>query len=513
MNSMIVDDENIKRKNTLEDQLTHTSDLIQQNENIISNSNTNKVSNNIENKELSLSDNNISIHSQTSSFKIQCPEELVKIRKEFDKFFANQTAYINLKENNKLIVFNTELSIKDVVDAMIHEDIYCGLIWNTELNKFSGLFTIRDCLIALYISYEKITKLSLKGSYWNNSKQLASLIFQKNDFQVEELDVIMENGNSYNGSDDEIDENNNNRDKNIININNQNNNNINLDCNSNSNISNVSQKKIFSNQYNAYESSNLVNIELLYGESKFSSYREYFEIFNYVTLNEYLTDLHNDILFNNSIISVDLDCQLKEGIKLMQKNLIHRVVVEDKKNSMFIGLVTYESIFTYFSNNYYNYDMDCFNVSYKKLGLVTNSLVCCYEDQTIYSCFFKIWEARISMMPILEIPKNSKKEVKVLGYLFLKDLVYFISNGEKFRFSDTIKIFLSELYSDINEEKPYGQDRVAFINDICEYSFKEIMEFINQSPEKKIILHRKDDLCSLLGVISLSDVFKLVFPV
>jgi CBS domain-containing protein len=480
----------------------------------------------MENKEISFSDNNISIHSQVSSFKLECPEELVKIRKEFDKFFANQTAYINLKENNKLIVFNTDLSIKDVVDAMIHEDIYCGLIWNTELNKFSGLFTIRDCLIALYISYEKITKLSLKGCHWNNSKQLASLIFQKNDFQVEELDVIMENGNSYNGSDDEEDNNNkersnnnaNNLVSNNLNNNTQNSNNpvnLNQDYHSNSNVSNLSQKKLINNAYNSHEASNLVNIELLYGESKFSSYKEYFEIFNYVTLNEYLTDLHNDILFNNSIISVDLDCQLKEGIKLMQKNLIHRVVVEDKKNSIFVGLVTYESIFTYFSNNYYNYDMECFNVSYKKLGLVTYSLVCCYEDQTIYSCFFKIWEARISMMPILEIPqiKSGKKEIKVLGYLFLKDLVYFISNGEKFKFTDTIKVFLNELYSGVNEEKPLGQDRVAFIDDITDFTFKEIMEFINQSPEKKIILHRKDDLCSLLGVISLSDVFKLVFPV
>jgi len=31
-----------------------------------------------------------------------------------------------------------ELSIKHVIDAMVKEDIFCGLIWNTEQNKFTG---------------------------------------------------------------------------------------------------------------------------------------------------------------------------------------------------------------------------------------------------------------------------------------------------------------------------------------------------------------------------------------
>lgn len=453
-----------------------------------------------------LTDPNNSVISYSSSMKkgkeIKESEEIIRLRREFDKFFTNQTAYINLKENNKLLVFNTELSINDVVEAMTHEDIYCGLIWNTEHNKFTGLFTIRDCLIALYFSYEKITKLALKGSQWSNAKQLASLIFQKNDFQVEELDVIMENGNSYSPSEDEENENVI-KEKEKINCN---------DYHSNSNVSNLSKKQSF-NQFNTNDNQNLGNIELLYGESKFSSYKEYFEVFNYVTLNEYLTDLHNDILLTRNIISVDLDCQLKEAIRLMQKHMIHRIVVEDTKNNCFVGLVTYESIFTYFVNNYYNYDMECFNVNYKILNLLTSSLICCYEDQTIYSCFFKIWESRISMMPILERPENKQtKEVKVLGYLFLKDLVYFMTNGENFKFTDPIKTFLKELYSDVNEERPLGKDRIVFINESDNYTFKEIMEFINFSPEKKIVIHKTNNPNTLLGIISLSDIFKLIFP-
>jgi len=33
-----------------------------------------------------------------------------------------------------------ELSVKDVIEAMVKEDIYCGLIWNTEQNKYTGRF-------------------------------------------------------------------------------------------------------------------------------------------------------------------------------------------------------------------------------------------------------------------------------------------------------------------------------------------------------------------------------------
>mmetsp|Transcript_342 Transcript_342/g.329 ORF Transcript_342/g.329 Transcript_342/m.329 type:complete len:493 (+) Transcript_342:3-1481(+) len=447
--------------------------------------------------------NQTSYHYSDKDLKSE-NQELTRLRIEFDNFFSNQTAYINLKENNKLIVFNTELSIQEVIEAMIQQDIYCGLIWNTELNKFSGIFTIRDCLIALYISYDKITKLSLKGSHWSNTKQLASLIFQKNDFQLEELDIIMENVNSSGNSEyDEVPETNeeeegHNSQKQDLNIKpSQNSNSVNI--NSNFNVSN---------------SNNLANIELIHGESKFSSYKEYFEIFNHVTLNEYYNDLQNDVLFNNKIISVDLDCQLKEAVKLMQRNLIHRIAIEDTKNSMFVGMVTYESIFSYFINNYYNYDMECFHASYKKLNFVTTSLVCCYEDQLIYSCLFKIWEARISMLPILEKPDSTKNggKAKVLGYLFLKDLVYFMTNGEKFKFSDTIRTFLEELYSDVNEEKPYGRDRISFIQQGDEYSFKDILELIYHSPENKIVIEKNKEPCSLYGMISLSDVFKIIFP-
>ena len=505
-----------------------------------------ETTNETENKEGKIEINNNFCKNTTDDVLNSTNNVHIKnLRIEFDKFFQNQTAYLNLKENNKILVFNSDLSIKDVIDSMINEEIYCGLIWNTEMSKFNGVFTIRDCLIALYISYGKITSLFLRGVQWSNSKQLASLIFQKNDFQVEDLDIIIENANSNEPS--EIDNENYNsnlsnnikmdiedkleketEEKNYDEIENEENELQNSNANtndfkklkkrkeSNSNMSKTSgeiQLNTSNPNLNQFSPKLGSPLEILYGESKFSTYKDYFEIFKYVTLNEYLTDFHNEIILNNKIISVELDTKLKETIKLMQTNKIHRIVVEDTKNQMFVGMLTYETIFNHLINNYYNNNMESFNVSYKKLDIHTKNICFCYEDQTIYSCMFKIWEARVSMLPIYEKNDNqNEKSSKVLGYLFLKDLVYFMTNGDKFKFSDTIKVFLEELYTDVNMEKPLGRDRIVLIDEADEYSFKDILEFIHHSPEKKVIVEKKREPQTIAGVISMTDMFKIIFP-
>lgn len=43
-----------------------------------------------------------------------------------------------IPENMKVLVFNNELSVKDAIEAMLKEDIYCGMIWNSESSKFVG---------------------------------------------------------------------------------------------------------------------------------------------------------------------------------------------------------------------------------------------------------------------------------------------------------------------------------------------------------------------------------------
>jgi hypothetical protein len=101
------------------------------------------------------------------------------------------------------LVFNIELSIKDAIEAMIKEEIYCGLIWDTELNKFNGIFTIRDFLNLIKVLYQKInTHIKDNGSKCFNAKSLVSYLFQRNNINLDALDVIMENveiGHKMNG--------------------------------------------------------------------------------------------------------------------------------------------------------------------------------------------------------------------------------------------------------------------------------------------------------------------------
>lgn len=502
----------------------------------------------------------------SSSDNIIISTELMSARNEFDNFFSNQTAYINLEENNKLLVLNIDLNLYDSVEAMISEEIACGLIWDSESRSYRGLFTIRDLLISKYILFDKIVKLIIKGDHWNNIKELTNLLMNK-DLMLEELDIILESGPSFTESDlddveiekskknpyndiDVIFKNIQKEESEVLklnsNVSNKSGQNIgssnfdsnNLVNNSISNQVNSNIEKSFSIRKNSsFDNSNNVQqqkfketkeiknknseninkfltMDLFSLNKKFSSYKDFFNIFNYISLKEYLTGMHNDIVLNNKIISVDLDYQLKDILKLMKQNLIHRVVVEDTKNKEYVGILTYESIFEYFINNYYNYNMQSFNVPYKKLKLGSQPTILGYLDDSLHSCFIKFWEARISFLPIMDC-KNKKcndKPTNIYGYLFLKDLLYLCSNSEKFLISDNIKTFLDELYSDVCLEKPLGKDRIFTIKKSDEFDFKQILEFMNSSPEKKIVIENDEDNFNLYEIITLTDIFKAVCP-
>lgn len=66
---------------------------------------------------------------------------------------------------------------------------------------------------------------------------------------------------------------------------------------------------------------------------------------------------------------------------------------------------------------------------------------------------------------------------------------------------------MNELYEGIDDEKPLGKDRVImFEND--EFDFKEALEHMAISPERKILVKNSEN--ELSGIISLSDIFKLI---
>jgi hypothetical protein len=65
---------------------------------------------------------------------------------------------------------------------------------------------------------------------------------------------------------------------------------------------------------------------------------------------------------------------------------------------------------------------------------------------------------------------------------------------------------MCELYDGIDDERPLGKDRVVVFDNI-NYTFKEVLENMAISPERKIVL---SDSNTSLGIISLSDIFKIL---
>ena len=107
------------------------------------------------------------------------------------------------------------------------------------------------------------------------------------------------------------------------------------------------------------------------------------------------------------------------------------------------------------------------------------------------------FEKKISLIPIID--KDNKNEI--FGYFYLKDIIYFFSNGEKFSFNDSIESFLMDLYDDIDSERPFGKDRIVEIEEGD--NLKNVFEQMSICPERKLIVKEKD----YIGVITLSNIF------
>jgi CBS domain-containing protein len=108
----------------------------------------------------------------------------------------------------------------------------------------------------------------------------------------------------------------------------------------------------------------------------------------------------------------------------MKNNKIHRVIVEDNKTSTYTGFITYETIFEYFFSNYYS-DMVAFHLNINTMNIISRNLITTDKDETIYNCLLKFWFHKISILPIVDGDSY-------FGFFYLKDIVYFFANGEKF---------------------------------------------------------------------------------
>ena len=195
------------------------------------------------------------------------------------------------------------------------------------------------------------------------------------------------------------------------------------------------------------------------------------------------------------LISLFSDCNLEECIKTIQKNNIHRLIVQDKKSNNLSGFITYEAIFEYFIENYYS-SMTEFNIPLKHLDIIVNKVITLNKNETLHKSMETFYKEGISMIPIMD-------EGNIFGYLYLKDIIYFFSTGEKFNFGNSIESFLIDLYEGVDDERPYGNKRIMELKD--DTNLKEVFEKMSISPERKLIITNDNNN---IGVVALYDIFK-----
>ena len=435
---------------------------------------TNRQTENSENKEK----NN---PSENNQMNIEDEEKLTTLKNAVTKFLGEHTIYEAIPEDMKILVFNDELLIKDSIEAMIKEDIYCGLLYNSEQNKHSGIFTIRDVLGLLLIGYKKLVE------FLNSEKNIVS------------YEMLKENLDKFFATFDSNDNNDNSNDYNLIitsSLDNKENNNDNIqnmdieeEGENNNNINNNSNNKI----NNKSEDINVKEEDAKAYNDIIKDFNHFISLFDNITLQSFIDLFH--IKDNGSLISLYSDSNLQECVKTIQKNNIHRLIVNDKKTNNLSGFITYETIFEYFIENYYS-SMTEFHIPLKQINIIVNNVITINKNDSLYKCMQTFYNEGISLLPVIG------DEGEILGYFYLKDIIYFFSMGDKFNFNNSVENFLKDLYEDIDTQKPYGIRRIVELND--DTDLKEVFEKMNISPERKIITKNG----AKIGIIALYDVFK-----
>ena len=176
----------------------------------------------------------------------------------------------------------------------------------------------------------------------------------------------------------------------------------------------------------------------------------------------------------------------------------------------YTGLITNETIYDYLMDNYYSKDMKEFKLNLnelfalKDIFFITELKEKVEAKEKIYKTFDHYLHSNIDLIPIYN-------EGEVEGFIYPKDFLYYIYNCES-NPKLTNEEFMESLYEGIGDEKPYGKERIIYleINDENKrLNIKELMEKMNNSIEKKIVLYDKEKLY----IISLKTVFGAIVRV
>ena len=125
----------------------------------------NKIKNDIPNSEQS--------DSETQIFS--------KIISDFSDFLSKRSVYEAAPENSKVLVFNSNLSFKEMIKAFINEDIYCALIYDSQKEYFIGIVTISDILFLFQYIIKKAQEITI-----TDYELFIKEIFDKNKLLINE---------------------------------------------------------------------------------------------------------------------------------------------------------------------------------------------------------------------------------------------------------------------------------------------------------------------------------------
>ena len=179
----------------------------------------------------------------------------------------------------------------------------------------------------------------------------------------------------------------------------------------------------------------------------------------------------------------------------------------------YTGFVTYETVFDFLIYNYYSMEMKEFDLTLedlKKIPLnssfikpLTNYAL---MNEEVHSSFSKNITSKNDILPILT---NDKSDI--FGFLYLRDYLYFVSNCESNQ-NLTNEQFLTNMYEGIDDDKPYGKERIIFFeynDENKKLRIKQLLEKINGAPEKKIVMIDKEG-GNKLEIISLKNIFDVL---
>ena len=209
---------------------------------------------------------------------------------------------------------------------------------------------------------------------------------------------------------------------------------------------------------------------------------------------------------------IELEDNSNKEIKLTTEDTSKTLELPSETQN-YTGFVTYETVFDFLIYNYYSMEMKEFDLSLEDLKKmpINSSFIkplsnFALINEEVHLSFSKNISSKNDILPILTNDKND-----IFGFLYLRDYLYFVSNCESNQ-NLTNEQFLINMYEGIEEGKPYGKERIIFLeynDETKKIKIKNLLERINGAPEKKIVLVNKEE-GNKLEFISLKNIFDVI---